>query len=168
MNIPLITLAVLSVIGGFIEFPENMLPVHFLSGMLASVLPAIEIHGHQIPEWIFQVISALITLGGILLAWRLFYKPSRFETIFHKTRANDFFYSGWRFDTVYEALFVMPFVWLSRINKNDIIDKFYTMLAGITRTLNSLFSFTQNGRLRWYAMGLTAGMVIILVIMMTL
>jgi len=168
MTVPLITLAVLSVVGGFVEFPGNMMPVQIFSGIITTVLPAIQIHSHDIPEWVFQVISGLMTIMGILLAWRLFYKPSPFETVFHKSRLNNFFYSGWGFDGIYDALFVNPFVWLSEINKNDFIDRFYNLLAGITRLFNSLLSYTQNGRLRWYAMGLTAGMVIILVLMMTL
>jgi len=168
MTIPLVSLAVLSVIGGFIEFHENMLPVHLISGLLTSVLPPIEIHNHTVPEWIFQVISGLITIAGIMLAWRLFYKPSRFATEFHKTSVNDFFYSGWAFDRLYNTLFVFPFTWLSEINKNDIIDRFYTLLAGITQFFNSILSFTQNGKLRWYAMGLTAGMILILALLMVL
>jgi hypothetical protein len=42
------------------------------------------------------------------------------------------------------------------------------MIAAVSRIFNTLLSYTQNGRLRWYAMGLTAGMVIILALMMTL
>jgi len=168
MTVPLITLAVLSVVGGFVEFPGNMLPVQLFSGIITTALPALLIHSHEIPEWVFQIISGLMTIMGILLAWRLFYKPSPFETVFHKSRLNNFFYSGWGFDRIYNALFVNPFVWLSEINKNDFIDRFYDLVAGITRLFNSLLSYTQNGRLRWYAMGLTAGMVIILVLMMTL
>jgi NADH-quinone oxidoreductase subunit L len=168
MKTPLIILAVFSIIAGFIEFPENMFPVHFISGILSPVLPPLEIHEHNIPEWAFQLIAAIITLAGILIAWRLFYKPSRFETVFHKTALNDFFYSGWRLDWLYNVLFVHPFVWLSQINKNDAVDKFYSMIASVSRAFNTLLSYTQNGRLRWYAMGLTAGMAIILALMMML
>lgn len=168
MSIPLVVLAFLSVAGGFIEWPENLLPFHFISGILAGVLPGTDIHNHDTPEWVFQVIAGIITILGILLARRLFLKPSRFETAFHKTAVNDFLYSGWAFDRLYDVLFVIPFSWLSAINKNDITDRFYTLLAGITRLFNSLMSLTQNGKLRWYAMGLTVGMTIILVLLMTL
>jgi NADH-quinone oxidoreductase subunit L len=168
MTIPLIILATLSVVGGFIEFPENMIPVHLFSGLMSIVLPGIEIHNHSVPEWVFQVISGLIVISGILVARSLYYKPSSFEAGFHKTALNKFFYSGWGFDRVYNVLFVYPFTWLSELNKNDFIDRFYTLLAGIIKYFNSILSFTQNGRMRWYALGLTAGLVIILALMMTL
>jgi NADH-quinone oxidoreductase subunit L len=168
IKIPLIILAFLSLIGGFLEIPENILPVHIVSSILSSVLPATYIQNHHTPEWIFQVISACITITGIIIAWRLFFRPSGFETSFHHTAAHQFFYSGWRFDALYNALFVKPFTWLSQINKNDIIDRFYSALAKITSLFNDLINKTQNGSLRWYAMALTAGMVIFLSIMMIL
>ncbi len=168
MKFPLIILAILSIAAGFVEFPENMFPVHFISNVLSNTLPPLEIRDHPMPEWVFQSISSALTLAGLLLAWRLFYKPSQFETTFHKTALSDFFYSGWRFDSLYNAVFVNPFVWLSIINKNDIVDKFYSLIARVNMVFNTLLSYTQNGKLRWYAMGLTAGMVIILALMMTL
>lgn len=168
MSVPLVILAILSVVAGFIEFPENMLPVRFFSSLITNVLPEIEIHKHDISEGLLQVISGLLTISGIVLAWRLYYKPSRFETEFQRSSVSDFFFSGWKFDSLYDALFVSPYVGLSRINKHDIIDRFYTLLADVTKFFNGVLSLTQNGRLRWYTMGVAAGVVIMLTLMMVL
>jgi NADH-quinone oxidoreductase subunit L len=168
MTIPLVILAALSLVGGFVEMPENILPVHLFSGLINTILPVVNIHSEHIPEWVFQVLSGLITLAGIFIAWRLFYKTSAFRTFYNNSRINNFFYSGWGFDRVYDAVFVRPFVWLSEKNKNDFIDKVYGFLSDVTGFFNSILSHTQNGRLRWYAMGLTAGLVILLSLMMAL
>jgi NADH-quinone oxidoreductase subunit L len=79
-----------------------------------------------------------------------------------------FFYSGWGFDKLYDTLLVRPYVWLSEWNRNDFIDKFYSAVAYGSRLLNRVLSTTQNGKLRWYVMGLTAGLILLLTIMMTL
>ena len=76
INLPLIILAVLSIIGGFIEMPENMGPVHLFSRLFGSTLPKVPLSGEG-SEFIFQLISAGISLGGIYIAYLLFYKRPR-------------------------------------------------------------------------------------------
>ncbi len=168
MTIPLVVLGILSLVGGFIEIPENLGNIHLFSGFLNRMLPLVTLRNQVAPEWIFQVISGLIALGGLWLAYRLFYEKSSYPSLLHKSRLSDFFYRGWGFDQLYDAIFVRPVVWLSEIDKNDFIDKVYTFIARITGFFNTLLSRTQNGGLRWYIMVLTAGIVVILTLMMTL
>jgi NADH-quinone oxidoreductase subunit L len=168
MTIPLVVLALLSLLGGFIEIPENMSPVHLFSNLLNPLLPMVNIRSVVTPEWLFQTISGLISIVGIWLAYRTFSKDAAFTTLLNKSRLGDFFYKGWGFDRLYDNIFVRPVVWLSEIDKSDFIDKFYCYLARITVFFNALLSKTQNGSLRWYVMVLTAGIVVILTIMMTL
>jgi NADH-quinone oxidoreductase subunit L len=120
------------------------------------------------PEWLFQIISGLISIGGIWMAYRIFYKRTAFTDFLNKSRISDFFYQGWGFDKLYDKIFVRPVVWLSEIDKNDFIDKIYNYLARVTSYSSSVLSRTQNGRLRWYVMVLTAGIVVLLTIMMVL
>jgi NADH-quinone oxidoreductase subunit L len=168
MTIPLIILALLSLLGGFIELPENLGPVRLFSKLLTPLLPSINLNNIVTPEWLFQIISAIISIGGIYLAYIFFYKKSAFSVSFGKSRLSNFFYSGWGFDRLYDTLFVRPFVWLSEINKKDFIDKFYSYIAMSTSFLNMLLSRTQNGKLRWYVTVLAAGIVVLLTIMLTL
>jgi NADH-quinone oxidoreductase subunit L len=77
-------------------------------------------------------------------------------------------YAGWKFDALYNTLIVRPFVWLSAVNKSDVIDRFCTALASATDFSGRTFSRTQNGVLRWYIMGITAGAVIILTLSLVL
>jgi hypothetical protein len=63
------------------------------------------------------------------------------------------------------VLLVNPLVWLSAINRNDIFDWLNIGLARLTVLGNRLFSLTQNGKLRWYVMSFTIGIVLILTYM---
>ena len=168
MTIPLITLAALSITGGFIELPENIGPVHLFSKLLTPLLPSINIGDKETTEWVFQIISAIVSIGGIWLAWLFFYKKSAFTVSFGKSRLSNFFYEGWGFDRIYNIFIVTPVVWLSEINKKDFIDKFYTYVAMATVFFNKMLSRTQNGKLRWYVTILTAGIVILLTIMLSI
>lgn len=167
MTIPLIVLAVLSLVGGFIEMPENIAPVQLFSKLFARILPPVNINDGGPSEFVFQILSAVITLGGIFLAYMLFYKKSSFAIRFRESRLSNFFYSGWRFDRIYDILFVKPVLWLSEIDKKDLIDFNYTNIANATAYMSYLLSKTQNGKLRWYVLVLTVGIVVILTFMIT-
>ena len=167
MSIPLVILAFLSLAGGFIELPENLGPVHLFSRLFGTLLPEVSLKGGS-SETLFQVISAVISLGGVYLAYRLYYNKSKLAASFEGSRISNFFLSGFNFDKLYDRLIVNPVVWLSEIDKNDITDWIYNSIARATEYLGSLFSRTQNGKLRWYVLFFTAGIVIILTIMVIL
>ncbi|NOU17686.1 MAG: NADH-quinone oxidoreductase subunit L [Bacteroidales bacterium] len=168
MTIPLVVLAILSLIGGFIELPENFGHFQIFSKFLSTTLPSIQLAGESHNELLFQILSAVASLLGIYLAYLLYFKKSSFAKSFSNSQLANFFYKGWQFDWLYDRIFVKPLVWFSEINKNDFIDKIYTAIAKATDFLNSLLSRTQQGRLRWYVMVLTAGVVIILTFMLNL
>jgi NADH-quinone oxidoreductase subunit L len=167
MTIPLVILAILSLVAGFIEFPENLLPVHLFSSIADKTLPALTAESAT-PEWVFQLISAVTAITGLLLAWRLFYRPSRFDSVYQHSTPDRFFYSGWGFDRLYHVLIVQPVVWLSEVDVKDFIDRIYTFIAAIPVTINTWLTPTQNGRVRWYVMGLSAGLAVLLILMIIL
>lgn len=167
MKISLIVLAFLSIAAGFIELPHNMGRVHLFTNLFQGELPEVSARGES-SEFLFQVVSAFISLAGIYLAYRLFYKKSEIPEVLSRYGISRFFLDGWKFDRLYDILFVKPYVWLAKINKNDFIDLFYKSIGSGAGYLNSAFSRTQTGRLRWYVLFFTAGIVIILTIMVTL
>ena len=167
MKIPLVVLAFFSIAGGFIELPENMGSVHLFSHLFDGKLPPVAA-GAEGSEFLFQLISAIISVGGIYLAYLLFYKKSSLPDRFRRSGISNFFLSGWKFDRLYDILFVKPYVWLSEIDKNDFIDLIYRSIATGTGSLSTVFNKTQNGRLRWYVLFFTAGVVILLTIMITI
>jgi NADH-quinone oxidoreductase subunit L len=173
MQIPLIVLAVLSLLGGFIETPHSLGHITIFSGFLNPVLPEVQLnHGGEFTEIILQIVTALTGFLGIFLAWHFWYKKPAMVYNFKQTALGTGLYklwlSGWAFDWIYDTLFVKPFIKLSQINKDDIVDQLNIGLAGLVNWLHSLIKKTQNGNIRWYATGIAIGLVITLTIVLFL
>lgn len=75
---------------------------------------------------------------------------------------HNFFLRGWQFDSLYDWVFVKPFVYLSTINKNDLVDLPYNILVSVAGSVHRVLSFTQSGILRWYLIGIVLGAILIL------
>jgi NADH-quinone oxidoreductase subunit L len=168
MSVPMVILAVFSLIAGFIEWPGSMGHVQLFSGFLDKVLPGVTLSHENVSEIFFQLLAALFTFAGIYIAYLAYLKKPAIGESFDHSLPGDLFYKGWGFDRIYDTLFVKPVIWLSEINKNDFIDIFNTSLARLALFLNSAIRLTQNGKLRWYVMGLVIGIVFILTILVTL
>lgn len=158
IKIPLVILAGLSLIAGFVEMPHNW--VHFtpFSGFLENVLPKTDIlTGSYPPAWVLQLIAAVVSLGGIYLAYLFFYPGRETVTRFQASRIAYFLKKGWGFDWLYKRLFINPIVWISSINRNDFIDYFYTIIGSVSKSLHLILIRSQNGKIRWYAIGILIG-----------
>lgn len=167
ITIPLIILAVLSLIGGFIELPHTLGHLTLFSDFLTPVLaPASLREGAESSEWTIQIIAAALALAGAYMAYVLYHQKPRFatETKTFLYGLHQFWMRGWDFDALYNTLLVKPFIYLSGLNKNDVIDRFYTMIVTLTESCNRLFVKTQSGILRWYLMGIVVGAILILTI----
>jgi NADH-quinone oxidoreductase subunit L len=166
MTVPLIILAVLSVIGGFIELPASMGNIHIFSDLINNTLPAVVLKNVEHLEWVFQVISSLIALSGIYLAYRFYYLKPAFIDSFHRSRLNHFFEKGFEFDKLYHVVFVKPIVWLAEVDKKDFIDLLNISVANLAIRLNLILSIAQNGKLRWYLLSFAIGIAFILTLML--
>ena len=74
MTVPLVILAVLSVIGGFVELPASFGNIHLFSDLVDNTLPVIVTKGKDHNELLFQAISAIIALSGIYIAYLVYLK----------------------------------------------------------------------------------------------
>ena len=166
IKLPLIVLAVFSLVAGFIEVPNSIGSIHLFSRLINTVLPPVILAHENIPEIILQVLTSVISLIGIYLAYLFYLKKPSLGASFSKSSVSEFFYSGWGFDRIYDLLLVKPIVWLAEINKNDFIDRFISAIASTTIFFNRMLVITQNGKLRWYIMGFAIGIVFILSILM--
>jgi NADH-quinone oxidoreductase subunit L len=165
MTLPLLVLAILSTIGGFIELPHTLGHLTLFSDVLTPVLPAVSLReGAESAEWIIQLIAAAVALAGVYLAYHFYLKsPASADKIKNSfQRLHAFWFSGWGFDALYDALFVKPFVWLAAVNKNDEVDKMYSFLVWLSNIFNRLTTATQSGLLRWYLIGMVVGVILIL------
>ena len=167
MTIPLIILAVLSVIGGFVELPTSIGNIHLFSNLVDNTLPAIITKGEEHSELVFQAISAIIALSGIYIAYLVYFKKPSLSEPFSHSRLNKFFEKGWGFDKLYDTLVVRPIVWLSVVDKNDFFDLWNKGLSRLALLFNRLLSVTENGKLRWYLLSFAIGIAIILTYMLS-
>ncbi|MBO9204528.1 MULTISPECIES: NADH-quinone oxidoreductase subunit L [Niastella] len=170
MIIPLIVLAFFSVTAGFIEWPHNLFHLTLFSDQVQQVLPQTVMKENEPSEWLFQGIAALVTLSGVYLGYVLYYGKSgvRWQQSPGLSATRDFLFSGWKFDQLYNYVFVKPYLFLTRINKGDVIDKLYNAIAQGSMRLNSWFSVSQNGSLRMYIVGVLAGILFIITLQLLL
>lgn len=172
MTVPLIILALLSVLAGFIEWPHNIVHLTIFSDLVQKVLPSTILHETVPPESIFQLIAIIVTLLGVFMGYVLYYKNKPVLEQWKTSPANrtlyDFFYKGWYFDQLYDFIFVRPFVYLSQVNKADFFDKLYKAIASGSRQINEWFSLSQNGSLRWYVAGVLFGILFIFTLQLLL
>ena len=136
------------------------------SRLLSNALPVVSLKRSLEWEPFFQIISGIISLGGVYLAYLLFLKKISFAQKLYSEPIASFFFKGWGFDKLYDLLFVKPYVWIATINKSDFMDYFNQSLAWLTIFFNRSLSLTQNGRLRYYIIALTIGIAVILTYMM--
>ncbi len=148
MWLPLLVLAILALVGGAVQLP------------LEAVFPPQAAAHH---DWI-PVVSGLVSVFGVILAWYLFLRhPARALAITDQYLSlARFWKGGWGFDTFYRRVFVTPFMTLAHRNRNDIIDSFYRSVVQATRWSHAMLSATQTGQLRWYAMAMGIGAIMVL------
>jgi NADH-quinone oxidoreductase subunit L len=188
--VPLVILAVLSTLGGFVETPATLGGVTAFSDFMAGTFGAAagagaghsaslgaghaaghgaaNGHGHG-EEALLQLVAAAISLGGLGLAWLLYGRRPAIPRAWAATpvgaRVRRFWFSGWGFDALYDVLVVRPYGWIARVNKADGFDSLYTGLANLVTNLHRSLVRTQSGRLRLYAAGIAAGAIVALAIM---
>jgi NADH-quinone oxidoreductase subunit L len=167
MTVPLIILAVLSLVGGFIELPASIGNIHLFSNLVDNTLPTIVTKGENHNELMFQILSSVVALSGIYIAYLIYLKKPSLSEPFSHGPVNKFFEKGWGFDKLYNNLFVRPVVWLSVKDKNDFFDLWNIGLARLALLFNRLLGITQNGKMRWYLLSFVIGIVIILTYMLS-
>ena len=154
MNGPLIVLMVLSLFGGYISIPVD--PV-FYAG---------EVHEEHHVSGLVHGFMIAVPLLGILVSYLYFYaKVFSIEKLMSyriSKQLHKFWHSGWGMDWLYDRVFVFPFIWLSRINRADLIDQFYAWVATISRMANAMLVKTQTGYLGWYALSMATGLIIVM------
>jgi NADH-quinone oxidoreductase subunit L len=173
IRIPLVVLAALSLVGGFVELPDTLGRLPFFSDFVQTVLPpTVFARGGTGTELVLQIVAAVVSLGGIYLAYLFFLRSPQTVQSLARTSwgaaLHRFWFVGWGFDWLYDRLLVRPVVWFAHANRDDVADLIYDGLAGLSRALNRILSGTETGKVRWYAAGIAVGAIITIAIAVSL
>jgi NADH-quinone oxidoreductase subunit L len=167
VRVPLVILAVLSLVAGFVEVPHSLGKVQLFSDFLNTALPPAKVGTVGAGKELFiQMLCSTLTIAGICVAYVLFAARPAYAKRLAETHLGSavhrLWYSGWKFDNVYEALFIRPFLFTAQRVRTDLIDLLYTDLAQTAEVVHYLLSSTQTGRVRHYALGIALAAVITL------
>ncbi|HEU0109652.1 MAG TPA: NADH-quinone oxidoreductase subunit L [Flavisolibacter sp.] len=161
MTIPLIVLAVLSVIGGFIGVPEVFMHGgEKLTEYLAPVISPVKHTISHSTELVLMALTTVVAIIAIVIAW-LRYRNYREEqpTAFAKLLENK-----WYVDELYDSVLVRP------VNKLGGIANRYFEKSGIDWLVNGVGRLVNySGRqLRWLQSGQVGSYVLLMVISMVM
>jgi NADH-quinone oxidoreductase subunit L len=165
--IPLVTLCVLSLIGGYVNTPPDFGGSPVLSNFLNRVLPALKQERvGPITELSTALCASAAFAIGLGFAYFL-YAPWRSRKP-HEDPLVRLWYSGWGVDWLYDGLFVTPIKFLVHKSAVDFVDHIYAGIAHLADLSNRGLRVTQNGRTRWYATGIAVGFVVLFAVVLLL
>ncbi|MBL7750993.1 MAG: NADH-quinone oxidoreductase subunit L [Chitinophagaceae bacterium] len=154
MTIPLVVLAILSIVGGWVGIPEIIMEGgERISHFLAPVIPLQE--GHTVShstEWMLMGTSTALVLLMIGLAWNRYakYKEEK-ETALGKTLGNK-----WYVDELYDKVIVHPITslgnWLEEGMERTGIDAIVNNVGRGVQYLSRQIRLVQSGQVGSYVL----------------
>lgn len=170
MTIPLIILAVLSALGGFIGIPEVFGGSHWLANFLSPVFAASNVRTEQAAldhntEYILMAVSVAGALAALLYAYGRYVKKSHVpaEDRFERGTLASLSYNKYYIDELYAALISRPLDSLSsffyRIVDKMGIDGIVNGLGKGTVEASKGFRLLQSGTVGFYIFMMVAGII---------
>jgi len=173
ITIPLMILAVLSALGGFMGVPEILSGNNWVGGFLSpvfakSVALKTEHHLDHTTELALMSTIVVFTLVMIALAYARYVSKAHVPaaegaalSTAHKTIYNKYYV-----DEIYEAVIVRPLYWLSKlfdivIEKSG-IDKVVNLAGEAVYDWSKIFRLMQNGSLGYYIFVMVIGVILII------
>lgn len=171
MTIPLIVLAILSVIGGFVGIPELFMSgAHslktFLNPVFAdsyTILPAHTI-SHS-TEWMLMGITSITVILVVIYAWNRFAKKPDTEPATGLGRVLE---NKWYVDEIYDTLVVKPLgslsVFFNNVIDNRVIDGAVNGIGRLIKYGGRQFRWLQSGQIGSYILMMVLSMLLIFVV----
>jgi NADH-quinone oxidoreductase subunit L len=161
MTVPLIVLALLSVIGGFVGVPEVF--VHGgekLARFLSPVIPGVNHEISRSTEITLMALTTVVVVIAIVAAW-LRYKTYKEE---RSTAIGKVLENKWYVDELYDSIIVRP------VQKLGDLANTYFERMGIDALVNGVGKMVNYGsrQLRWLQSGQVGSYVLLMVISMVL
>jgi NADH-quinone oxidoreductase subunit L len=162
LAIPVGVLAVLSTIGGWIQFSPWWHPVETWLRTVAE--PTVSPASWQ--EWLSIALSLLLGLSGIGVAWLMY--GARRVAVPRVAWAQRTLEHKFYFDEAYDALFYAPAVFLAKFLRRGVEQPLIADsgrdLGDDTRDLGGLIARAQTGLLRTYALAIASSVAVLAVV----
>ncbi len=173
MFVPLIILAVLSAVGGWIGLPEGFLWGNRFTEYLApslATLPHAEAHHVDGATLAFLMLSAsAMAIGGIAVAYALYGRRSDVPERVYESAPGAYrvLWNKYYVDELYEAVIIGPYVTLSRIFwqviDSQIIDGAVNGIGELVRWIGGRTRRLQTGNVQTYALAMLVGALCVIV-----
>ncbi len=161
MTMPLIVLAILSIIGGFVGVPEVIIKGgEKLAHYMEPVIPVAQHTIAHSTELLLMGLTTMIAIIAIAFAWFRYRNYKDEQTgAFGKVLANK-----WYVDELYNTIIVQP------VNKLGVIANRYFERSGIDAVVNGVGRLVNYGgrQMRWLQSGQVGSYVLMMVITMLL
>ena len=175
MRVPLMLLAILSLLGGFLGFPPEHGGLHRL---LAPVFAQAEHlrggpHHFGFGDVVLMLISLAVAVTGWFLAHRVYIKEPALEAQWIQ-RFHGYYtllLNKYYVDEIYARCIVRPLYALSesglwRVFDIGVIDRLVNMVGRVMSLNGQFLSYVQTGYVRTYALTLVGGAVIMLLVLL--
>ena len=172
MTIPLIILAIASVVGGFMGFPhaigESIGIHHWLDHFLEGSVVMHASHMSAATETILALVAMALAIIMILYARNVYItkntralEDDEIESGLHHTLVNKYW-----FDEIYDALIRRPVdklsIWLNKFIENKLISGIVDGSGDLTRNIGGVLRGMQSGQLVTYILAMIAGLIALL------
>ena len=164
MTVPLVVLAVLAALGGFLNLPFSksmMFLEHWLEPSFGHALHPHEFEGSE--QLVLALVATAAAAGGIALAYITWYRRPIAELSGLEPEPLK---RAWFVDAAYSAVMGGPARWLADraayVVDAKVIDGAVNGLATVVRTGGGQLRRLQTGYVRNYALGVAAGAVLLL------
>jgi NADH-quinone oxidoreductase subunit L len=176
MTVPLMVLAALSLVGGWIGIPHLLgewahIPNVF-EGWLHHSVTDVPVHGTHGEEWLTMGASVMFAGLSAYAAYHLYIKKqdvmARLAT--QLRQLHRLVYNKYFVDEIYQGLIVGPIVQISRVLwafvDVKIVDRTTYFLTDVVRGTGSNIRLMVNGNMQQYALYIVFGIVVSLVVVL--
>lgn len=172
MTIPLMILAVLSIVGGLVGIPAVLHGNHYLEAFLSPVFEASSFrlvhHLSHETEYILMGVATAIMIGAIYYAYTTYVKkgvlpPAEGEDL---APAHKLVYNKYWVDEIYEMLITKPLNLLSeafhKIVDNQLVDGIVNGVGSAVSWMSGTLRLAQTGNIGFYIFVMVISIVLIL------
>ncbi len=169
MIIPLLILAIFSVLGGALGLPEIFTSFNWMAQQLQPIL--INTHAHHLShltEWILMIVTTILALCAAFLAYQLYVKkqvlPAQSEA--NMKIGQKIIYNLYYIENFYNYIITKPLDWKSNyLNKIDLklIDAIINGIGKTIQQTSNVMRYIQTGNIGNYILSMVIGIIMILI-----